>query len=110
MLFLFYISLRENELKSSMIFEEVPLRLCVNEIASILLHQCGLTTLCVGESTPVVNPNITLEKNIEQLNETIDKVINVRKEYPSQVMQVYKQKQNQSTYVSRVRSKQMYHV
>lgn len=86
-----------------MIFEEVPLRLCVNELASILLHQCGLTTLCIGESTPVVNPNTTLEKNIEQLNENIDAVINERKEYPSQVMHVYKQKQIQSTYVARVR-------
>ena len=43
-----------------MIFEEVPLRLCVNELASVLLHQCGLSSLCIGETTTVVNPITTL--------------------------------------------------
>lgn len=59
----FQYSLRDNELNSNMIFEEVPLRLCVNELASVLLHQCGLSTMCIGESTPIVNPITTLVNN-----------------------------------------------
>lgn len=47
-----------------MIFEEVPLRLCVNELASVLLHQCDLTTMISGETTPVVNPVTTLVSDI----------------------------------------------
>lgn len=58
------LSLRENSLDSSMIFEEVPLRLCVNELASVLLHQCDLTTMISGETTPVVNPVTTLVYDI----------------------------------------------
>lgn len=85
-----------------MILEEVPIRCCVNEVAAALLQQLKVSSITKGIVSLPMNPTTSLvvvspvahaqEKNMEQLIESMDVVINERKEYPDHVWKASKQK------------------
>lgn len=95
-------SLKNSKFTSTMILEEVPIRCCVNEVAAALLQQLKVSSITKGIVSMPMNPTTSLvvvnctahfqEKNMEQLIESMDVVINERKEYPDHVWKASKQK------------------
>lgn len=95
-------SLKSSRFTSTMILEEVPIRCCVNEVAAALLQQLKVSSITKGIISLPMNPTTSLvvvplvahaqEKNMEQLIESMDVVINERKEYPDHVWKASKQK------------------
>ncbi|KAK8818178.1 translation initiation factor eIF-3 [Blastocystis sp. ATCC 50177/Nand II] len=84
--------LKSSRFTSTMILEEVPIRCCVNEVAAALLQQLKVSSITKGIVSLPMNPTTSLEKNMEQLIESMDVVINERKEYPDHVWKASKQK------------------
>ena len=90
-----------------MILEEVPIRCCVNEIASAMLQQLKVSSITKGIVPIPMNPTTSLvvllcdcdvqEKNVEQLIENIGMVINERKEYADHVWKASKKQHSNWT-------------
>lgn len=92
--------LQTQKFDSSMIFEEIPIFLSMDEMAQALLHQCGIISLLKEKATPTPDPVTALEKNMEQLVENMDVVINERRDYITQMRQASKQKQQKNEWLS----------
>ncbi|KAK8797817.1 eukaryotic translation initiation factor 3 subunit H [Blastocystis sp. subtype 4] len=92
--------LRDQAFDSTMIMEEVPLYLSLDEASQALLHQCGIISMFTEKATPAADPITSLEKNMEQLIENIDSVVNERHSYTMQVRQANKQKQQQNEWMN----------
>ena len=51
-----YCRLQTQKFDSSMIFEEIPIFLSMDEMAQALLHQCGIISLLKEKATPTPDP------------------------------------------------------
>ena len=54
------ISLRDQAFGSTMIMEEVPLYLSLDEASQALLHQCGIISMFTEKATPAADPITSL--------------------------------------------------
>ena len=55
-----HFSLQTQKLDSSMIFEEIPIFLSMDEMEQALLHQCGIISLLKEKATATADPITSL--------------------------------------------------